>query len=141
MATAKLPLRGVLATALDMIVQIDHERAIETNRVLLKYIDLPRFLSLPSIYDTYREALEKLRHNWYMRHKLELIENMWQPQRDHCEKIADLCRKSIRVEDAAAFIELTQEDLSQLGLNGRSPLTKTFEFARELKKEKEKDTE
>ncbi len=131
MATAKLPTQGVLKAALEIIFQIDQERAIETDLVLKQYVGPRRFLSLKPSYDTYQEALEQLRY------KLRFIEDMWADQRDECEKIANLCRDALRIGNDAEFIELTHHDLSRLGIHGRDHLFRSFEFARDLKKEKD----
>lgn len=135
MATAKLPTVGVLSAALVMIVQIDHVRAIETDSVLNQYVGPRRYLSLKPSFDTYQEALEQLKY------KLKYINDMWENQRDHCEKIANLCRECLRVGDASEFIELTQDDVYHLGINDHTSLSETFKFERNLGKGNEKDAE
>jgi hypothetical protein len=132
MAYAKIQAKAAQVTALDVILQIDQDRAIQTDNILSDLKKKKRLFSVQAKYKTYTEALDSLAGT----HTLEQIERIWEGQRQDCVKIANLCLNAITVGDGKEFVYLTENDLDRLGVNGREHLQRAFNHAEKFKESK-----
>lgn len=121
MATCKVSIQFVLREAAQMVVTIDQIRATSTDRLVNAAMQKRRWFSGKPVYTTHTQALEALAH------RLEEIEIRNEGQRKHCQSLMHLCQAALVTGSDEKFVNLSEEDIWQLGFNQPIHLQIAFE--------------